>query len=372
MLPCRGKNLSLETCEKLFKAVNEQHLSIAVAAKNLQVACTIALLFFDHFQETGNVAPKKQGGNRRPVFNKEHLNWIQEQIDKKNDMRIADLLDNIKKAFPFTTLPSHTALDDAVKKKITYTLKLLHAEPADYNTPARIQEQKEWAEDFINSGVSLFDCVYIDESPFNLHQHILYGRAKRGQQAIRIVPSDQGPNVLLMAAIGQEGVIALWAHKGGTTGKLFAWFLKVHVFLKLSFRRHIIMDNARIHKLKDVRAVFEESLHKAVFLPPYLPFLDAAEWFFVHIKPRITQEEHKNFESLTEAIPATVDSACVLGWLRKVNRNLHRLLEGHVLGQEYHWRMAEGDEEVADELTENLRNMQALTVSSSPKAHQMQ
>ncbi|CBQ70077.1 hypothetical protein sr10056 [Sporisorium reilianum SRZ2] len=326
---------------------------------------TTAFSFFKHYRETGQAQAKKQGGNRQPVLTQEHLDWIQSQLDKRADTRVADLHNDIQKVFTFATPPSCSAINNTINNKLRYTLKLLHVEPANYNSPGRILTRQRWAESFIDSGANMFDCVFIDESPFNLHQHVSYGRAKRGERAIKTVASDRGQNILYMAAIGQEGIIVQWVHEGGTTGKLFTWFLKAHVFPKLAFGRRIIMDNCQIQKTKDVQDAFADSPHQAVFLPPYSPFLDAAEWLFAHVKPRLSKEQYKDSVSLFQAIrnsPSTVTPAMAHGWIREVNRNLHQALEGKMLGREYHWRMAEGDKDIAEQLLENLQNMQAFNV----------
>ena len=80
-------------------------------------------------------------------------------------------------------------------------------------------------------------------------------------------------------------MIADFAHQGSTTSDLFAWFLKQKVFPKLAFGRRIIMDNCCIHKTQVVRDAFAASPHTAVFLLPYLPFLNVAEWLFAYVKP---------------------------------------------------------------------------------------
>ncbi|CBQ71644.1 hypothetical protein sr00526 [Sporisorium reilianum SRZ2] len=166
-----------------------------------------------------------------------------------------------------------------------------------------------------------------------------------------------------MAAIGQEGVIANFAHQGSTTNELYAWFLKTRVFPKLTFPRRIMMDNAQFHKTKLIRDTFAESPHQAVYLPPYSPFLNAAEWLFAHVKPHLSKEEYKDSESLFNTIHRSANSVTgshVIGWIRKVNRNLHRAMNGEVLGQEYHFNMTEGDEDLAGQLLSDLADLRVF------------
>ncbi|CDS01615.1 hypothetical protein [Sporisorium scitamineum] len=123
------------------------------------------------------------------------------------------------------------------------------------------------------------------------------------------------------------------------------------------------MDNGQVHNGELVRDAFAESPHQAVFLPPYSPFLNAAEWFFAQIKPRLSKEEYKDTESLFRAIrssTSSVTAAHCVAWIREVNRNLHRAMNGEILGREHHYNMAEGDEDLAGQLLQDLENLQVL------------
>jgi transposase len=329
---------------------------------------TTARSFLKHYEKTGKLEPKERGGNRRPVLKKEHLEWIQQQLDRKADLRVSDLVADIQKVFHFDKVPCPSTIDHAINMQLRYTLKVLKPEPADFNTPSRLNERKEWVHRFTDSGNNMFTAVYVDESGFNLHQNVTYGRAKRGERAVRTVPSNKGKNISYIAAVGAEGLIASHTHQGSTNGRLFAWFLTEKLFPKLDGRhRLIIMDNASIHKATDVRNAFAASHHTQVFLPPYSPFLNAAEWLFAHIKPRLSKEEYRSAASLFEAIEtsaATVTSAHCTAWIREVNRNLFRAMNREVLGREHHYNMAEGDEDLGASL---LNDLSSLRIVSTPR-----
>ena len=49
-----------------------------------------------------------------------------------------------------------------------------------------------------------------------------------------------------------------------------------------------------------------------------------------------------------------------LAWICKVNRNLHRSMNSEVLGQDHHYQMAEGDEDLAGQLLDDLENLQVI------------
>nr|CDI53219.1 hypothetical protein BN887_05670 [Melanopsichium pennsylvanicum 4] len=97
---------------------------------------------------------------------------------------------------------------------------VLKAEPADYNQPGMIRTRREWAQNYIDSG-AVSSMLYIDESGSNLHQHVTYGRAKRGGRAIRVVPSVKGGHISYIAAIAAKGFITNFAGQAPTTETLF-------------------------------------------------------------------------------------------------------------------------------------------------------
>jgi transposase len=61
-------------------------------AKEVSVPMSSARTILKHYHETGKLEPKQRGGNRRPVLTEEHLDWLQEQLDLKADLRVSDLV----------------------------------------------------------------------------------------------------------------------------------------------------------------------------------------------------------------------------------------------------------------------------------------
>ena len=187
---------------------------------------------------------------------------------------------------------------------------------------------------------TIVDSIYIDESGFNLHLTRRKGRAPRGRRPIVVRPTQRGRNLTLMVAIGKEGIIASEVHLGSTNTNKFLEFVENDVLKNLENlgNKTIIMDNARIHKPNCIRQAFEDAGHELIFLPPYTPHLDCAEWVFADVKPFVKKQELKSPDSLEDFIKQgirRIGPSKSQGWLSKVNRNFLKALKGEPLGQLY-------------------------------------
>ncbi|SNX81424.1 uncharacterized protein MEPE_00129 [Melanopsichium pennsylvanicum] len=70
--------------------------------------------------QTGSAEPIKMDGNRAPALEEEHINWIKSKFDEKSDLRIADLHNDIQKAFTFTKAPSMSSIYRIINDKLRY------------------------------------------------------------------------------------------------------------------------------------------------------------------------------------------------------------------------------------------------------------
>jgi transposase len=105
---------------------------------------------------------------------------------------------------------------------------------------------------------------------------------------------------LIVALVPSYGILHMEVCTGSVKGNRFAQFLrnvveKVSGLPRQEAPRLCIMDNASIHKVKEVEEIFQESkdLLRAFYLPPYSPFLNPCEECFAlwkHNFIRISQE----------------------------------------------------------------------------------
>ena len=182
-------------------------------------------------------------------------------------------------------------------------------------------------------------CVFLDEAGFNLHLRRGYGWAKRGVTPKVMVPSSKGPNITIMGAICELGIVNLTLRtpktttvslpsgkkgkvKAGTRTEDFLIFID-NVLCSLDDAgitgRYIVMDNAPIHQSDRVSAVIIKRGFKPLYLPPYSPFLNPIEEFWAKVKARVRRSPLDDHDSLA---PRIRDAALHVtpqdceGWIR--------------------------------------------------------
>ena len=90
-------------------------------------------------------------------------------------------------------------------KKMNWTRKRLKRIPVDRNSSLNINRRAEYSIDL--STIADENLVFIDESGFNLHLSSFYGYAPTGLTPTLNVPSNNGRNLSLIAAINVSGMI---------------------------------------------------------------------------------------------------------------------------------------------------------------------
>lgn len=173
------------------------------------------------------------------------------------------------------------------------------------------------------------NLIFVDESGFNLALHRHRGRSLIGTRATTVVPTIRGGNVSLLLAVSPEhGVIHRKVSLGGTTGEVYAQFIREMISSELVRSLGscvIVADNATIHKTQATGEVLSgaEVNHELMFLPPYSPQLNPVEQAFSKVKLHVRSYELEGRTQLLTCIDDAIDSITVedsQGWYREVRR----------------------------------------------------
>lgn len=120
--------LSIDLREKIISVYEQENVSIRKLAKRFYVAKSFIQKLLKQYQQTGDIRPKRQGGNVPPKVQGDDLVALTEIIENNNDATLSELCELLeqKKGIKVSTATmgriSHK-LDYTVKKKLSMPLK---------------------------------------------------------------------------------------------------------------------------------------------------------------------------------------------------------------------------------------------------------
>ncbi|RXN35895.1 hypothetical protein ROHU_003429 [Labeo rohita] len=179
-------------------------------------------------------------------------------------------------------------------------MKQVYKVPFERNSP-RVKELRAQYVQTIFDLESLdrpHDFIFVDEAGFNLTKRRRTGRNIIGQRAIVEVPGQRGGNVTICAAISNHGVLHHHVTLGPyNTQHLLRFIANLRdILFELQVQDHqgqelnenpiptyvIVWDNVSFHRAAPVREWFNISEQfMNLYLPPYSPFLNPIEEFFL-------------------------------------------------------------------------------------------
>lgn len=136
----------------------------------------------------------------------------------------------------------------------------------------------------------------------------MHARSKKGERSVSQRIKNRGSNISLIGAIQLSGLAALYPYDGAIDGDRFLSFLDEHLIGALKPGDVVVMDNLRVHHMKEVEAKLEENQIKALFLPPYSPELNPIEEIWSVMKRVFRTLEARTITQLVEAIIVARDS----------------------------------------------------------------
>ncbi|KAG0333831.1 hypothetical protein BG005_005035, partial [Podila minutissima] len=96
------------------------------------------------FEIDGSFDTKPRGGNRFPVLEEEHIEWITQKLEERPDTPLRQIQVDLNEHFQLAPPVSKSTVSRAVQNQIEFSLKLIRYEPADYNSEERIEARYNW------------------------------------------------------------------------------------------------------------------------------------------------------------------------------------------------------------------------------------
>lgn len=276
----KGRKLDETKRRKVIQLIFDKGQSHAAVAQQVGLAKGSVHNICRRFEEEGEAAlhPKKTGGSRvAPALSEEQKAWLIEKYAQEPRLAIDDVLQQYLQRFPGSR-PSAESLRRAVHQA-DYTLKRITKVRPHQNDAEHTQKRQQWCQDsFMQQEFA--HAVFIDETWFNLHQSRRQGWAYTGKKAV-VETQNRGKNITVILAVSPESGIVAFDLKFATGNTItFTDFLKRKLLPALSRepRRLLVLDNTSFHHSEPVQTAVEQSHHDLLFLPPYSPHLNLAEY----------------------------------------------------------------------------------------------
>ena len=145
--------------------------------------------------------------------------------------------------------------------------------------------------------------VYVDETGINEFLYREKARSKKGETVIGEVSGRKYQRISIVDAYCNGELLAPMTFTGTCTALLFNIWVKDHLVPKLKPGQIVVMDNASIHKGKELKKTIENARGSLLYLPPYSPDFKPIEHFWANLKKQL-RSMMNGFASLMDTLKA--------------------------------------------------------------------
>ncbi|KAK4517023.1 uncharacterized protein ATC70_000351 [Mucor velutinosus] len=329
----RYRSYKPEDKDKFFFYVYEKQLSIRAACKMVNIPPSTGQNWYkkgvESLAKDENLPHKKESSKvgRPAKLREEHRMALISIVDEKPDSVLEEMMEQLNAQF--VGLDIHqSALHTFLYEKCHFSLKRAHFHSVERNSPEKIEERYNWVKQWQETDMDFTsNCVFIDEAAFHINMKRNYAWSGKGKRTVVNVPKTRVKTTTIIGAISSFGIVnvkvklpkvtapskkrkatcgPVQADKGETvTGHYFNFVAStLDVMDKYEqFKDHyLIMDNATIHKNKDIQLYIEGRGYRCVYLPPYSPELNPIEQFWSIVKSKLKRVALLEEETLSTRI----------------------------------------------------------------------
>ena len=318
---------SLQDKVRFFDLKIEKCMSASAAAKQLGIYTRTAQRWVKHY----NMCPDsifevcKQIG-RKCILNKEHKTVVINFIDSNPSASVVEATEHLLNRFDDLKV-SRSAAYNFMKSECNLSLKKADFHSVERNSPAKVEERHDWVRKWENTDMNfLTNCVFLDESAFDINMKRSRAWSKKGTRAIVTRPVTRANTTSILGAISTEGLITIGvkklrpAKKRKAEGYISSGIVTGHYisFLKMTLDEmdkhphmkgyYVVMDNAPIHTHENIRKYIEHRGYKYVYLPTYCPELNPIEQFWAVAKSKVKRHRFLQEDTLSKRITEACNS----------------------------------------------------------------
>lgn len=257
--------------------------------------------WIERFQQDGTIKRHDRPAKAYKV-KQQHVDCAIQKVRQHKQVSVARFLLMIREDFPDCNI-TRRHLNNILLAK-NYTRKRIRR---DHKPHRRRNTEIDWNEEFrlFFAQIDNFDLnkiICIDESSMQVGMKKTYGRSRLGHRCrIRTTDSKVFQKHTFVGAVTAEGVEKHQLYQtGGMTSDRFQQFLQELLENKRGYC--IVMDNAPVHRKRQVRSLIERSGNTLLYSLPYQPKLNAIETWFSQLKHHMTDMITSCFSEIQDAI----------------------------------------------------------------------
>ncbi|KAG1056191.1 hypothetical protein G6F43_001897 [Rhizopus delemar] len=275
----------------------------------------------------------------KPQLDDRHKLHLLNFYDDCPQVRIVDAIDFLTQKFSDLSVKK-SIVHNFLKAECNLSFKKLTTQPAARNNPVKIQDRMDWVLKWSATDMNyLENCVFVDESGFNINMRPPSGWSLKGKSAVTAAPTGRVVSHTVLGAITAKFVVSTvhrnpqeecskrikidfgnrkrkapagtkkLTSKGTVTGHYMKFLEKtmdeMDCFPELK-DYYIIMDNAPIHTAGQIDEMIVARGYKSIYLTPYSPELNPIEQFRAIVKNKV---KRSSFEA-TEDLATRITEAC--------------------------------------------------------------
>lgn len=217
------KSMTNDALKIFMRAYVSQGKSLRAAAKEIDRSPSTMRGWIKRIEESPTRTPvlKRRGRTAPGKVRENHLVFLNRVVEEHSEFTLLELTHALKEEFPedFEVPVSITAMHKVLTDKLSFSLKKAEIYNSRRTHDDIITERFEYATTIINEGQIKYleNCVFVDETGFNLHLNRTQARSKIGRPARIVVTGARGRNVTIFGAISHRGLEMLAKHVSKST-----------------------------------------------------------------------------------------------------------------------------------------------------------
>ncbi|KAI9026002.1 hypothetical protein CLU79DRAFT_691671, partial [Phycomyces nitens] len=200
---------------RFFDLKIEKCMSASAAAKQLGIHIRTAQRWVRQYSlcPDGIFDNCKQVGRNKCILSKEHKSVIINFIDANPSASIVEVTEHLLNQFDDLKV-SRSTVYNFMKSECNLSLKKADFHSVERNSPAKIEERHNWVCKWENTDMNfLTNCVFLDESAFDINMKRSRAWSRKGTRAIVTRPTTRANTTSILGAISAAGLIAVGVKK---------------------------------------------------------------------------------------------------------------------------------------------------------------